>query len=285
MNESFIWDEKTTVVEKIDGSLVLLYWYDKWRVNTRGSFAESELNFTNRTWSDWIWSLLDSSKVDSLDKNLTYVFEFVSPYNKVVRNYSEPALYLLTIVDKNGNEPTHEEVGNIAAFLSVYRPKIYSLSDAKSITDFLDKNCQDDPTFEGFVVVDRDFKRIKFKSEMYVNLHHLVDNGNLFNPKRLVPLVLNGEIEEVVAYLPEIKPHAENVQSALLVEWEKLLVAWSENKDIESQKEFAIKITSQTQFCSILFGIRKQYGTKQTKENLQEAWRKAGDLIVKKLYG
>lgn len=283
MND-FVWDEKTQIVEKIDGSLIELFCYDgNWHINTRGSFGDGELNFSGKTWGEWVWSLLVREVVEQLDPSWTYVFEFVSPYNKVVKHYPVPQLYLLSVVrNTDGVELSSVEADRIASDLGVSRPKTYALGSPDDILDFLRENGRNDPTFEGFVAVDRDNRRVKMKSESYVHLHHLFDNGNVFNPRRLVPLILNGETDEIVAYLPELKPHIEKIAEQLDRELAALTETWVANWQIADQKEFALAVKDKP-FSGLLFQIRKQHGANQNVTHIKQAWRTAEGQILKTL--
>ena len=279
--EKFVWDDKVRVVEKVDGSLVLLYKYhDVWHVNTRGSFGGGELAFTGKSWSEWIWGAFPRlDQVELLDANHTYVMEFVSPYNKVVRYYPLPQLYLLAVIEtKTGEELPDEAADAIADRLGVQRPNRFSLKNAEAIQKFLKENAEVDPTFEGFVLIDRNHNRIKFKSETYVNLHHLVDNGNLFNPSRLVPLVLNGERDEVVSYLPEIAEHFDRVEKVLNSAFADLMKLWESVCGIESQKDFALSIVGRTSLSSILFRARKE------QRHPKDIWSDCPAFLVKVLF-
>ena len=56
------------VQSKEDGSLVLFYFFDgHWRVNTRGSFAQHEIDCQTFTWEEAICHALDLRSLDELD--------------------------------------------------------------------------------------------------------------------------------------------------------------------------------------------------------------------------
>lgn len=282
----FVWDDKVRVAEKIDGSLITLYCYDnEWMVNTRGSFGNGELNNTGRSWSEWVWGCLERSTVKQLDPAFSYVMEFVSPFNKVVRLYPTPTLYLLTIVRNDGVEKTHQECDEIASLLGISRPQVFDLKEPIALRSFLKEHVEGDPTFEGFVAIDRNTNRVKFKSELYVHLHHLVDNGNLFNVNRLVPIVLAGEADEVVTYLPEIEPYIREVEAKIDAAWRQLVDVWERYRDIEAQKDFAQTVIGKTPFTNILFNIRKCNGGEQKLEHLKRAWQDSEQSILKNIFG
>jgi len=285
----FTWDENVQVVEKIDGSLILLFNYKNiWRINTRGSFATGELGL-GKSWQEIIWSHLDENHVlEHCNSDYTYVMEFVSMHNKIVRNYNGTYLYLLTIVhNETGKEESFEHCDIIASLLNIRRPQRFAFKDSNSIQEFLKEIQGDDPTFEGVIAVDKNFNRIKFKTSTYVALHHLHDNGNLFSFKRLVPLLLLSndivaEKEEIGIYFPEAKERIEQIYQNICTEYQSLKSLWENNYQISNQKDFALKIKNHM-FQGILFNMRKKYGKEQTEELLKKEWRSNPDLIAKKL--
>lgn len=108
------------VESKEDGSLVVIYWSEQlqsWLANTRGSFASDKMQFQNITWTEGFLLAIGATSLKDLegilDKSLTYVCEFCSPWNKVVRRYEQPKMYLLTIF-QGENELTWEETDKLA---------------------------------------------------------------------------------------------------------------------------------------------------------------------------
>ena len=94
-----------TSTEKIDGSLISLFYYkDKWRVVTNGMIdaydAALSPNEKYKTYGE-LWEAAMNSNypgflkdgVEKLNPNCTYTFELVSPYNKVVIYYDNPMVY------------------------------------------------------------------------------------------------------------------------------------------------------------------------------------------------
>ena len=280
-----------TCTAKEDGSLVILYHYrGEWHANTSGSFGLGICGFSGKTWRQLFW---EASNVDpaSLDTSLTYIWELCTRYNKVVRIYSSPVAYLLAAFDVTTcRELPTSEVDGIASELRVARPEHYRFSGMDDITEFLREMESRDKTFEGVVIRGRRIDdptqedRYKIKTQTYVALHQLLDNGNLFNPKRLVPLVLAGEADEALAYIPELKPHLDLVQAQMEQAFAELRSIWQQTWEIPSQKDFALSIVGKTRFASILFGLRKDKGGNQCEVDLRKAWRESGDIIVKVLY-
>lgn len=273
------------VQEKLDGSLVLLYHFNNsWFANTRGSFATDFMEEQNFTWTEGFCRALGIKNINdlSLDKELTYICEFCSPWNKVVHTYHEPKMYFLTAF--NGiTELSYQEYDRLNVG-PLIKPNRTEFSSIQQILNYLVENSADNPTFEGFVIRDKNNLRYKVKSETYRALHRLRgENGNLYSAKTLVPLILSGGEEKILRFYPEVSERFFSLKETI-EEWKnKLLKTWRTYKDVSSQKEFAVSILSETEFASILFNVRKKFGTNQTEEDIVNEWSKSSELIIKQL--
>jgi T4 RnlA family RNA ligase len=276
---------------KEDGSLMVLYNYKgEWMVNTRGSFALDECNFSGKTWSELFFELLEKDiacSVNQLYPGLSYIFEMWSPFNKIVRQYEEPQVILTGIrCSKTGVDLSGPKCDFTAEACNIRRPTFHQLYSLREVEYFLQDQEEKDPTFEGVVVRDINGLRLKIKSKTYLALHRLCDNGNMYNPKNLVPFVLAGETDELLTYFPEVKDCYHEVENKINEAFEHLKEVFRRAKDIEDQKTFALFITKKfpTQFSGILFSLKKKYGMEATVKHLEEVWRQSGDMIVKFLY-
>lgn len=291
-----------SVNEKVDGSLMIVYHYkNEWHLNTSGSFGFGECNSSGKTWRELFWTTLGVKAEDvvQLEPHLVHVFELCTLYNKVVRYYIKPTIYLLGLFNqKDGKELAPELLRDYATHINVRNkiniqlPETYNFKSADEITAFLREKEALDKTYEGVVIRDDKNMRAKVKSATYVAIHHLMDNGNIFNPARQVPLVLAGEtdelfvtMKEMIDQTPDLKARIEQTKAEVDAEWKKLLAVWEQHHTIADQKTFALAIKDKTSFTGLLFGIRKQYGQGQTVEHLKSAWRASADIITKRLYG
>lgn len=274
----FDWN-KFTVTEKCDGSLMTMYCYgNKWRVNTRGSFAQGEIaTGTGMTWEEVFWSTGINPRSSIVTHDNSYVFELCSPYNKIVRTYDRPLLFLLGMFHNS----TGYDYGN--AVLDVYahgmrvgRPQKLDLKTAKEVVYFLENH--PDPTYEGVVVRDWTNLRMKIKNPRYVALHHLRGEGeNRFSPKYLIPFILAGETDELVTYFPEVEPNIRAFSAQVEELRKQLMETWEAAKGIENQKEFALYIRPRTELAALLFMAR------QGGRDPAELFRENPDLILKRL--
>ena len=249
--------------KSVDGSLCVIYNFrGQWYANTRGSFGLSSIiqneyeakyhgidNVSHM--ADAFCKAMGIKDLQELNLNpeFTYVCEFCSPWNKVVREYKVPCMYSLSSFKER-------EVGPVVTpyFLEVNR---YSLRTVKEIEDFL----LDHPeaTFEGVVVKDKHNQRWKIKNARYVSLHHLKGNNNegLYKPDRLIPFILKGEADELLTYFPELKECLQEYTEKIESSYNQLLAVWKANWQIENQKEFALSIQGKTPFTSLLLLIVK----------------------------
>lgn len=278
------------VQSKEDGSLVLIYHFDgQWRANTRGSFGLDNMQFCDFTWQQafaaglHIPSIADFGTLLTDGANwtdTTFVFEFCSPYNKIVRRYPESTMYLLTAF-KSGEELSYK----VADKFPFLRPQRYEFKSLEEIQDFLDAQAAADPTFEGVVICDRNGHRWKIKSATYLGLHRLKGEGdNLFNPKHLIPFIMAGEEDELLTYFPEVKDTYEDAKRRVNEAYAELEKVWQANFDIETQKDFALAIIGKTPFTGLLFQLRKTYGREQKQEYLKKLWRDSSDTILKHVF-
>jgi hypothetical protein len=269
------------VQEKCDGSLCIIYYFDgQWRANTRGSFAEDNMQFQDFTWQQGFCKAIGIKSIAelNLDTSLFYVCEFCSPWNKVVRQYSVPTMFLLTCF-RGEQELTWEEVDELRH--PFQRPEVYHFTRIEEIESFLHEQGEKDPTFEGVVIRDRQGHRWKCKSSKYLALHRMKGNNgdNLFNPKNLLPFIMDGEGDELLVYFNEVREKYFELKAEVDGHYSQVQKVWAENKHIESQKDFALSIKGKTPFVSILFNMRKK--GLDTKEDLREEWRKSEAMILK----
>jgi hypothetical protein len=273
---------------KEDGSLVLLYFFDgNWMANTRGSFSQLKLEPHDFTWQEAFCKALKITSLQELkgrlDESLTYVCEFCSPFNKIVRRYPDPVMYLLTAF-KGEQELPYKTVDTLVGDLFL-RPARYEFTSIEGIQDFLNGQAETDPTYEGVVICDKDGRRWKIKSATYLGLHRLKGEGdNLFHPKHLIPFILAGEDTELLTYFPEVEETYQKCKKEVQEAYTVLEGVWRASQGIESQKDYALAIMGKTPFTGLLFTLRKEHGSVQKLEDLKRAWRNGADAILKHVF-
>lgn len=277
--------EGCVAYEKVDGSLVKVYhWNGLWRIATRGTaFAESE-NYTGQTFLDMILETLGCSSLEDFSEKFsraarkttdTYLFEFISPHNRVVTPYEKSELVLLGWVEKEPALGTMEYNQWAFEYLTldylahslvmhldnVRATKVFDTSSVKEKHELMDMVSGLE---EGFVCEDFDNKiRVKIKSDAYVAVHK-IRGDTIPTPKRIMSLVVENEQEEYLTYFEEdaslFEPYEEWLEKMFL----DMSVAIINYSMIESQKDFALAVKDLT-FKPLLFTARKN-GTFPTNE-------------------
>lgn len=282
----FDWNNCSTT-SKEDGSLCLFYNFEgQWRVNTRGSFAEDLMPFQPFTWTEAIVRATGCSSLQELGRHLApgfaYVCEFCSLYNKVVREYREPVVFWLTVFHDE-RELTVSECDAIFPVtpgrFPFQKPQRFDFHSIEEVQDYLHEQSESDPTYEGVVLRDQHNHRWKVKNPKYLALHRLSSNGNLFNPKYLLPFMLTGETDELLVYFKETEPALQCYQQQFDAMVDSMRDLWAKMKDEPDQKMFALGVKGHP-LSSILFTARKE------KSEPEKALRNNPNIVLKniKLY-
>lgn len=248
------------VQEKLDGSLVVMYFYDGlWRVGTSGTpdamgpvgavGAASAYTFGGLFW--WVFNVLKMERPDERWKNWTFMFELMTRYNRVVCSYGENRI---TFLGARGADAEGEELSPDEFPCKSHGWKSAKSFPLKTIGDILNTFRDMKPLEqEGYVLCDADFNRVKIKHPGYVALHHLKGNG--FNQKRILEVVRSGETKEILASFPEWTTDFAKVQHAYASLAGELLAEYAAIKDIPVQKTFAYyALMSKCSDC--LFALR-----------------------------
>lgn len=207
-----------SVQEKVDGSLIK-FWYDKdWHVSTNGTIDafKAELNDTKYpNFLQLVFAAIhqvfedEYNFVDLLDPKCTYMFELVSPYNRVVIPYKEIKLYFLGARNMEDGKEYDPKKFDVSVYFNV--PKRYSLHSLEDVQKAANELPWDQ---EGYVVCDANFNRVKIKSPQYVMAHYARNNG-VVNTERLVQIVLDGEQEEFLTYASDYADELQEVEEAM----------------------------------------------------------------------
>jgi hypothetical protein len=234
------------VQEKVDGSLIKVWFYDEqWRVSTNGSIDAytsdigqsifSVLDIPYKTFGGLFDKAKENCGLDfnRLDTHKTYMFELVSPYNKVVIPYKDIAIYHIGTRNNDTLEELDEDIG-------VQKPKHY---DLHTLEDCIETASKMPYSEEGYVVVDKNWNRVKIKSPQYVAVHHLKNNGDL-NISSLVQLVRANEIAEFCTYFPEYKEYIIKLKEKTeeVIKTLEKEIDLIKTKQFETQKDFALAV-------------------------------------------
>lgn len=232
------------VQEKVDGSIMKVWFYDdNWHVSTNGtidaysnigSFCSSGKSYGQLFDEGAEDAGLDYSK---LDPAYTYIFELVSPEAPIVIHYPKTTIY------HTGTR--HNDTGlEVNVDIGVKKPKEYHLNSLDECIEAA-KMINNDTTLdsihdEGYVVVDKDWHRIKIKSPDYLKSHYFLMYNNPTDA-RVISIIRSGEVSEICSYFPMFMNYVERVEAQiqnLIVTIGRHAINFSADAAIMSRKEF-----------------------------------------------
>ncbi len=271
------------VQEKVDGSKMMV-WYNiyenKWRISTSSQLDAYKANVSDFgiTFGQLFDKALINIPIDfysMLNKKYCYTFELVSPESRVVIPYKDTNIYFIGV--RNVETFEEEDPSTFKLYDFMKKPKYYKLPNLKSCLNAVEHMGFDE---EGFVVVDKYWKRVKIKSPAYVAAHYLRNNG-VNSKARMLEIIENNEQEEFLTYFPEYKEYFDDIGNKLSEYKEKLTEAiWDINFKMMhndpmlpwSRKDFANYINEKyPDYSAILF---KFMGSNLVKMFVDVEWSK-----------
>lgn len=264
--------KKATIKE--DGSMMFLFKYkNNFHLATMYDFALNTMAFSDQTYSSLFLQIINQPLNEFANKiinqfpepesTMTLSFEMCSVYNRVIKEYPTPTLFLtsvygglngLTEFDINSNIELCPNVKVIHQFK--FNNNIITIKDAYDQVNEYVKEHINNLTFEGIVLLTDNDKKIKIKNHYYDILHMLKYMGFLkCTPELMIPLIIDELddiiIDVVVNSLPhdknfielELKKRRDNYLNIMNTEREKILntVVFLKENNIDNPKDL-IKI-------------------------------------------
>ena len=261
-------DPNLAILEKLDGTMCELYHDDvQWCIATR-SVPDADLPIKkdhvvigDMTFAGLFWNALENVLheqgelagqmfIDRLDRNMTYVFELTSPYNRVIVAYPNSRVTLLTARNRiTGVEITPK----IADLVDI--PKRYDAQSIESIVEYIN-DC--DPTvLEGVVLVDSKHRRIKVKSFNWCFASKT--KFELTATRRnMLKLILSGKLDDIA-------PNLDKEIIDALIEMQQNVVAYASELDCDyshlrsrvgdNRKDFALLVKDSDTWHSAMFAL------------------------------
>jgi len=225
------WNDGVDVLEKIDGSLIKVWWHDRWHVSTNNcidAFATTGATARGVNFGNLFMTIANAQFgngwMQHLNKEYCYYFELVAPsYNTIVVQYQENRVWFLGC----RNMVTMEESATIPETFQNFVPRTYhfnSLDDCIEASHTLDRN------HEGFVVrantmYDGSFLRIKVKGDEYLRLHHTLNNG-VITDASIVEMWQNNTLDDFVGSFPQFNDRVAAIVSWLHEQEQAMKDAW-----------------------------------------------------------
>jgi hypothetical protein len=260
------WDS-VRIYEKVDGTMIGLYFYgNRWNVSTTGTpDAGGPVNDMGIRFSDLFWSTWNDLYYSlPNEENKTFIFELMTPMNQLIVDHSKDKIVLHGVRDVNTFLEESPEF--YAAKYGWECVRSFDKTDNMTALSLIADNMKGKEQ-EGFVVVDKFFNRVKIKCPDYVRMAHM---KNSFGVRSVIENVQKGEINEIIAYFPnlaELLTKVNNLYQEFATEIDKY---FKNIETIENQKEFAFEALK-TPYSSALFCLRKNknMNAKEWLSNLQ----------------
>lgn len=202
--------------EKADGSIIILSFFeDRWIAGSRGRIFPTEKLQNGLTYEELFWKISGIDKVNNgLNRNLCYVFEICSMFNRVVIPYKNEQLVLLNARIRDmfwaelASTELYVEYRRLFSegFNNIRRPNYYFF---KSIKECVEKSKGLSGFEEGFVVkkwnpIASRYDRAKIKGPAYLDLHHVITGFSLTN---LCRMVFNGDRSSLESFEEQLSTY------------------------------------------------------------------------------
>ncbi len=207
------WDT-AVATEKIDGSIMSVWFArGKWHLSTNGTIDafKAEINGVGpyKTFGELFESVLPLSTFANYNKHRCWTFELVSPYNKVVIDYPETKVYLLSVRDMDSLEELGlDAVEMLADANGLVVPERYDLNNEADYRKVVEQMPEG---HEGIVVRDANGERVKIKTLLYFEMHRAKNNG-VITLERIVDLIRANDHYEFLSYFPEYQSIFDDVK-------------------------------------------------------------------------
>lgn len=261
------------VYEKLDGSLMTLYFYRGWRVQSSGmadaagAVADFGYTFAQLFWK--VWHQLDYQLPQ--DKEYCFMFELTTPFNRIVVRQHQNDLVLHGVRNLQTLTESDPHVwGNKYGWRVVQTYPLQTLDEIIAVSNHLDPM-----DLEGYIVCDAQFKRIKIKSPQYVAIAHLRSG---FSSRRMLEIVATNEGEEFLNYYPEWRDLYHKIRGKYDALIEEIETQYQQYQAIPVQKDFALAV-KHLPYSGILFNLRGGKTTSVRESLAQTTIQKLESLL------
>ena len=191
-----------------------------------------------------------------MELGYSYICELLTPENQVVVHHQDRKLVLLAV--RSIHEPFFKECD-----LEIWKGwnpdfplpivTLYSGFSKEAVMAAVQE--RNPIEHEGYVLVDRNFNRVKVKSDAYCLMSYQRDGLGKSNRARL-ELIFSDKVDDVIGLLPSfVQEKITSIQVALTKLVQEIAVTYAEIKHIETQKDFAAEAL-RYKYSAVLFALR-----------------------------
>lgn len=161
--------EDFEIYEKVDGSLITVFNYNgEWIVSSRGSFTSDQAIAAQKLFEQLM-------NLDRINPGVTYLFELIAPWNRIVVDYGEREELILLGARGKNFEASHSELYELTKLLGCNLIRKFDFEDYREIQKLNWENN------EGFIVRFTNGDRCKIKFADYVKLHRVLTNCSSYD--------------------------------------------------------------------------------------------------------
>lgn len=236
--------ETPELSHKYDGSLVIVFHDgERWRAITRGCWDNPQTRYAEH----WL-----STRTSMMPKHLTYLFELVAPWNRIVIPYANEDMILIGLVTtETGIDANYSQVQSHAEWLGFRSVEFESKP--------LDTIALDDPMVrdrEGFVARFPNGLRVKLKYKQYMILHKILTGLSVKGIWEL----LSGGTEPTFDGVPDefmdwYAKQRDGLKAAFANIEARAKGIFAATPRYETRKEYALEFTKQRDVASVLFAM------------------------------
>lgn len=250
------------IMEKLDGSMIRAIPFD----NDNGFVFATKAGITDvsREVDHWLNNECENKSEyvkyirSSFLNELTMIFEWVSPKNRIVVKYDKPNLLLTGIRDnKNGGYLSRLYINRHESIIPWC--KLYLTADYHDfITNLKTRISNDGEMHEGVVLRFNDGHMLKCKTQEYIDLHRVMSNAT--SEKFVSKLILEDKLDDVVPIIPaDVRSAMTAYQSSIHSNLQKSSKSFVETylnivdelgEDVD-RKTFAIHVTNMNKSAKI----------------------------------
>lgn len=228
--------------EKRDGSLLRIWYYkDKWRISTSGTIDANKATIDipsckYKSFGDMFRSIFTTydEDLDVLDYTYTYSFEMTSPDNKIVVDYEDSELTLIGIRDNQLNKELDPYIAN--PFTNIKCANRFKFSNLANALE----NINSKHNFEGLVLCDDNYRRVKIKTDEYLALAKITDETS--SDRGILRLILEDKVDDVQTRLPQVRKRVDKIQSFIRDEIENIFTLYQQIDFTKDRKDIAFQL-------------------------------------------
>lgn len=259
--------ETPELARKYDGSLVIVFHDgERWRCCTRGCWENVQTDYGMR------WLERHSGK---LHKDLTYLFELIAPWNRIVVHYPKDDMVLLGIVDTEGGSDWSYAATRDAALTHDLTPLEFETRPLESVN-------LEDPSIkneEGFVARFSNGFRVKLKYKQYLYLHKIITGLSV---KGIWEILSSGNAPDFSNVPDEFHGWYRKQEAKIREDYARLecgaKAVFHGTPKLDSRKDYAAVFTQHKELSGVLFRMLdgRPYSDllwKQVKPSVHEVFK------------